>query len=84
MTEPTNSIIEEARLAASARFGVRSETSLSVAVGDAERGAEAYARVLLDHLREQRQSAPGERFGHLISVVPVSAIDALREEIGDE
>jgi hypothetical protein len=39
--------------------------------------------VVLGNLREQRQHAPGESFGHLISVVPVAAIDALLKEIGD-
>jgi hypothetical protein len=49
--------------------------------GLADAAAEAAMRVLLTELREKRQHAPGEQFGHLVSVVPVSVVDELLAEL---
>ena len=48
-----------------------------------EYAAEHERDYLIRTCERLRQDAPGEQFGHLISVVPVSVIDALLKELGD-
>jgi hypothetical protein len=79
MTGSTSPVLAKAREAASTCFGVRSETSLSVAVGDAERGAEAYARVLMEGLLATASAYTEGR-----GVVAASVVEDLLRELGNE